>query len=103
MVLAILYDSLIEREQIELVSANGWAIKHMQNPAEAVQLAAINHTGYAIRYIRNPTQEALLLGLKSQDFIYDQPAYDRFIKLQFANNTLLMKKWLRYGQTMREV
>ncbi|MCK9369634.1 hypothetical protein M0R04_06980 [Candidatus Dojkabacteria bacterium] len=113
-----------EKEQIAMVRRNGVNIEKIDNPSEAVQLAAVIDRGYVIKYIKNPlesvqlkvvnlrvhnivciknpTQKVLLVALKNQEFIESQTIYDNFVKKQFANNTILMKKWLRYGEAMRE-
>jgi hypothetical protein len=38
------------------VQENGYAIRFIQNPSEAVQLAAVQENGYAIRFIQNPSE-----------------------------------------------
>ncbi len=91
-----------EKEALEAVKHWGPAIQFMENPSEAVKLAAVQNNSYALKFIDNPSQLILLTALKDQRFINQQFDYDRFIKKHFANNTLLMKKWLRYGQVMRE-
>ncbi len=87
--------------QMAAINQYSWAIQHIKNPPEIVQLAAININGWSVKYIDNPTKPVLLKALKSQDFIDDDKSYNDFIKKYFANNTLLMKKWLRYGEAMR--
>jgi hypothetical protein len=90
-----------EAVQLAAIDQYYWAITHIKNPSEAAQIAVINANVWAIRYIDNPTTKVLLIALKDSEFINDKEEYDNFIKWQFANNTLLMKKWLRYGETMR--
>ncbi|MCK9369656.1 hypothetical protein M0R04_07090 [Candidatus Dojkabacteria bacterium] len=112
-----------EKEQIDLVTKDGLSIRHIEHPSLAVQMAAINQYSWAIRYIKNPseaiqltavaiaawvvryidnpTTKVLLTALKDLKFIKDEEEYNGFVKKYFANNTLLMKKWLRYGEAMR--
>ena len=47
---------MTEQEQIETVSQNGYAIKYIDNPSEAVQFAAIEKNWRAIWYIENPSK-----------------------------------------------
>jgi hypothetical protein len=91
-----------EAVQLAAISQHEYAIRYIKNPSEAVQLAAISQHGYVIQYIKNPTQTVLLTVLKDLRFINKQGIYERFVKKYFANNTLLMKKWPRYGEAMRE-
>jgi hypothetical protein len=91
-----------EAVQLAAVKQRPYAIICIKNPLEAVQLAAVNNHGYVIQYIKNPTQTALLTALKDLRFINNQDHYELFVKKQFANNTILMKKWLRYGEAKRE-
>jgi hypothetical protein len=118
------WNTKTEKEQIDLVNSNGYdillihnpseavqlaavtregpAIMYIENPFESVQLAAVKQNGYTINYIKNPTQKVLLTALKNLNFIKLQKAYETFVKEYFADNTLLMKKWLRYGEAIRE-
>lgn len=88
--------------QLLAVNSSAWVIKYIEHPTEAVQNISMVKWPSGIRYIKNPTQEALLIALKSFSFINMSSLYNHFIKEYFANNTILMKKWLRYGETMRE-
>ncbi len=87
---------------VDNVSRHPWVIQSLQNPTENVQLAAVKSNPLTIEVIKNPTQKVLIVALKSQRFINEKNRYEGFIKRHFANNTLLMKKWLRYGEAMRE-
>ncbi len=90
-----------EKQKIAGVGANAYRIQHIDDPSEAVQLAAVNQAGYAIKFIVNPTQVVLLTSLKDQRFINNQCAYEKFVKEYFANNTLLLKKWIKCGEFNR--
>jgi hypothetical protein len=112
-----------EKQQITTVSGFGWAIRHIENPSESVQLAAVNQHGAsiqfienpsetvqlaavrkhwsAIRYIKNPTTLVIKTALTNPKAVGSEGDYENTIVLVFANNALLMKKWLRYGKVMR--
>ncbi len=92
-----------EAVQIAAVHGNPIVIRHLPNASEAVQLSAISgQQGWAVQFIKTPTKKVLLIALKDQKFINNEEEYEKFIKKYFANNTILIKKWLRYGQAMRE-
>ncbi|MCK9369638.1 hypothetical protein M0R04_07000 [Candidatus Dojkabacteria bacterium] len=93
----------IRKEKEALADVNKWgpAIQFIDNPSEAVKLAAVTQRGFAVVFIKNPTQLVISTALKEPVFIGMQHRYERFIKEYFADNTLLMKKWLRYGEAMR--
>ncbi|MCK9369622.1 hypothetical protein M0R04_06915 [Candidatus Dojkabacteria bacterium] len=91
-----------EDNLVAKVSRYPWKIDNMQNPTERVQLAAVLGNPLVIDVLQNPTQKALIVALKSQRFINEKDRYERLIRRHFADNTLLMKKWLRYGEAMRE-
>ncbi|MCK9369763.1 hypothetical protein M0R04_07655 [Candidatus Dojkabacteria bacterium] len=88
--------------QLIAVQNDGWIIQYIKHPTPQVQLVAVSRWPPALEYIDNPTQEALLTALKAPVFIRMTTKYERVVKKLFANNTILMKKWLRYGQAMRE-
>ncbi len=96
------WNTKYEKQQIAIVSRDGHIIDKIHNPSEAVQIAAVEAWPYGIIGIEHPTQTVLLVALKDERFIRTQLGYEDFIKTHFANNTLLMKKWLRYGEAMRE-
>jgi hypothetical protein len=112
-----------EAVQLAAVNANIFAIEFIKNPSEVVQLAAVTRYGRALRfisdqseavksaavnqdmyafvYVNNPSDEMIKLALTSRYFIDSPSLYEYITKKLFANNTILMKKWLRYGETMR--
>jgi hypothetical protein len=94
-----------EAVQLVAVSVNGFAIRFIIlrgiTPSSAVQHAAVTQTPRAIEYIDNPTPTAIKTALTSINFIYEEEAYSGEVRRLFANNAILMKKWLRYGETMR--
>lgn len=52
--------------QMAAVESNGNAIEYIKNPSEAIQLAAVSENGYAIRHIKNPS-EAIQLAAVGED------------------------------------
>jgi hypothetical protein len=121
------WNAKTEKQQIAMVRRNGWDIERIINPSEAVQLAAVNQSGHSIRFIikggiipseavqlasvnqnvwaflniNRPSPQVIKTALTNQRFIKDSNAYEQQVKKLFANNALLMNKWLRYGETMR--
>lgn len=98
-------------------------IRRINNPTEEQQLAAVSKDGSVIlRDIkvgkRNPiSSKVLAAALSEPNFINGklsyssnstsniirQKKYDDFVKKTFADNTVLMNKWLRYAQNIREM
>ncbi len=93
-----------ENVQLMAVCTNGLSIKYLyQNgiePSEVVQMAAVSRAGSAIAYIPNPSNNVLMTAFKNPSFVKSK-FYDKMVKQYFKDNTMLMKKWLRYGETMR--
>ncbi len=79
------------------------AVKYIKNPSEAVQLAVIKEYIWAFLRINNPTPLVIKTALTNPILIGDERAFKQAVTAVFSNNALLMKKWLRYGETMREV
>lgn len=96
-------------------------IHRIKNPTEAQQLAAVSRNGSLILNDikvgkRNPiSSKVLAAALSEPNFIngnsmynhtgnlHRQKQYDDFVKKTFADNTVLMNKWLRYAQNIREM
>ncbi|MCK9369659.1 hypothetical protein M0R04_07105 [Candidatus Dojkabacteria bacterium] len=95
-------DDPSELVQIESILKNISSLEYIKNPTEHVMQKAAARCGYAVLFIKNPSQKVLLIALKEPGFIGMQTRYEIFVKKYFANNTLLMKKWLRYGEAVRE-
>jgi hypothetical protein len=99
-------------------------------PSDKVQVAAVKqnsgalqilqHTGIKIsprlhfievynvpsieNYFINPTRENLNIVLTDQKFIMEwKKIYDKFVKHIFANNSVMVNKWLRYSENMRNM
>jgi hypothetical protein len=90
-----------EAVQLAAVKRNAYSIKFIENPSVEVQIAAVKQNGCAIKYIPNPVPLVVMTALKSKRLIQLKPRYESFVKETFKDNTILMKKWLRYGETMR--
>jgi hypothetical protein len=112
-----------EIDQIKYVRRNGLGIRNINNPSEVVQLAAISEESGAILFIAAPSEAAQLvavidniwvfsgilnptavvtkLALTNQDLINDELSYGIAVKQACHGNALLIKKWLRYGNTHR--
>jgi hypothetical protein len=91
-----------EKVQLLAVSLNAYTIRSIKNPSEAVQLEAIREgNGRVVQFLENPTASAIKAALTQQGLIDDSMDYTRIVKKLFANNTILMNKWLRYGEAMR--
>jgi hypothetical protein len=90
-----------ETVQLAAVAANGFAIKFIKNPCEAAQLASVSKVGSAIRYIENPSNKVILIALKQPNFIRRRDDYAMIVKDLFKDNTILINKWLRYAEMVR--
>ena len=86
--------------EVQLAAVKKWGdvIRWIENPSPEVQLAAVNQNGDAIQYIKNPPHEWITL----PSIIRNKDLYDATVKKIYPNNNLLIKKWIRYGDTMRE-
>jgi hypothetical protein len=92
-----------EAVQLASLKSYGWCnLKYIENPTEAVQLTAVSYSGYAIMYIENPPPNLIKIALTQTNLINSPPKYEEVVNKLFRNNTLLMKKWLRYGEAMRD-
>jgi hypothetical protein len=97
-----------EKDQIAMIKRLGMygpdAIRKIDNPSPTVQLFAVNKNPLAIFGITNPTPEAVNAVLPNEDFI-NCPGdfYNKFVKRHFKNNTVLMNKWLRYAENIKEL
>ena len=57
-----------EKEQLEAVKQDGYAIDYIKNPSEAVQLAAVKQNGNAIRFIKNPSEAVQMAAVKQNGY-----------------------------------
>lgn len=75
---------------------------NVQFVTDNIKLAAVKLHGANIEYITNPTTEQLTTALTEKQFVKWDFVYDKFVKIYFKDNTLLMNKWLRYAKGIRE-
>ncbi|MCK9369670.1 hypothetical protein M0R04_07160 [Candidatus Dojkabacteria bacterium] len=101
---AIDWNTKSEKQQIAmLVGGMGYKISSIKNPSEAVQLAAINLNAWNITYINRPTHTVIKLALSNLcTYSNNKDGYDMLVTKLFKDNTLLARKWIRYGNTMRK-
>ena len=57
---AIGFDYTDEKECLKNVKINGYYIRYIYHPSEAVQLIAVNDNGNLIQYIKNPTDNVIM-------------------------------------------
>jgi hypothetical protein len=57
-----------EAVQLAAVKSNGNAIEYIKNPSEAVQLAAVKSNGRAIRHVNTPSEAVQLAAVKSNGY-----------------------------------
>jgi hypothetical protein len=79
------------------------AIRKIDNPSPKVQIFVVTKNPFAILSIKNPTSEAVSSVLTNERFINSIDVYNKFVKQFFKNNTVLMNKWLRYAENIREL
>jgi hypothetical protein len=105
-------------KRVQLAAVEHWPneinelIKYNEAPIdEDVKMAAVKTYGGAIVWIPNPSNELLKVALVDPTFINLRQAtqngivspYDSFVKEHFKNNSILMNKWLRYAQNIRDL
>lgn len=54
-----------------------------------------------IRNVPHPTKEQVTTALTDSEFIQEEDLYTDFVKKHFKDNTVLLNKWVRYGENMR--
>jgi hypothetical protein len=70
-------------------------------PPESVQLIAVRKAGHLIIHIENPSPSVIRAALQEPHFVQWTDSYNRAVKNLFKDNAILMKKWIRYGENMR--
>lgn len=94
-------NEISEEDQIAAV-ANDWTrIRYIKNPTKRVQLAAVENNWNAIYDILWRSDAAVITALKNPECYNNKTAFEVLVGDQFRYNALLMKKWLRYGEAMR--
>lgn len=107
------YDAYIDRfhnmsedEMLRSVEEDPDTIMYMSNAPKHVQLAAVNKDGAAIMNFiydldLDKDKDVIYAAFTNPKFIHQKRAYEDTIKDLYADNALLMNKWLRYGQNIR--
>jgi hypothetical protein len=68
------------------------------------QLEAVTQYGGIVCMFQHPTKEAVKVALVEPKWISsDDETYEEFVEEYFKNNTILMNKWLRYAQNIRDL
>jgi hypothetical protein len=75
-------------------------VKHNMLSVDDLRIAVTNDP-YVTLHIKDPTPEQIKLVLTTYSVINNRRLYDDFIKKHLGNNALLTKKWIRYGEAMR--
>ncbi len=109
----LIKDKIIPSEfvQIASVKQNGYAIQCIMEggitPSEAVQLAAVEQCPWAIQFlIENkiiPSNAVYLSVLVNDSFIQNDVAYYNFVNEHFKDKPMLINKWLRYAENIRDM
>lgn len=104
---AVDWNTRSEKDQIAMIKRLGMygadAIRKINNPSPKVQLIAVTKNPIAILSITNPTPEAASVVLTNEDFINNSRHYEYFVRKYFKDNTVLMNKWLRYAENIKEL
>jgi hypothetical protein len=95
------FSPISEVVQLVGVAANSWNIGEIADPGEVVQMTAVKQHYMAILNIKKPLPSVIKTILTTPLVIKNEADYNKMVRHLFANNAILMKKWLRYGETMR--
>ena len=90
--------------QLAAVQQNGYAIEYIDNPSERVKLAAVTENGHAIERIDNPSKQVIFTVLTNHNFIQNNNkyhGYDSAVRKLFPNSSILVDKWIKYGNRVR--
>jgi hypothetical protein len=88
--------------QLAGVEYDAWSILQISNPPEVVQLVAAGAQPMAIQYLNNPSSAAIKIALTHPSLVNNETWYKQSVETLFKDNAILKKKWLRYGESMRE-
>jgi hypothetical protein len=94
---------MTEEEQLALVSGKNRAGSYNITRDELACLKQRLDGSWTFVDIVNPTKKVIRAALNNPLLIRDALCYEYVVKQLFANNVMLMKKWLRHGETMRMV
>ena len=100
-------NQMSEEEQRQLVSDMPAAIRKIKNPSEAVQRIACRANGSYIHEIMRkgikPSKEVITTALTNDNMLElaRTEIYDDIVKQLFPTSSLLVNKWIKYGDFMR--
>jgi hypothetical protein len=100
------FHKMTEPEMIASVKEDPDNIMHMPNATPKVMIAAVKEYGGALRNFwmdRDIPKEVINTALTEPSFVTNGRDYDSLVKDMFADNSILMNKWLRYGKNMRNM
>ena len=94
------------------VQQNGWAIQYINNPSYKLQRLAVQRHGWTIELIIDkqikPSYEIIKIVLTHPDVILgdddidsSKHSYDDLVKRLLPTSSLLVNKWIRYGDRIR--
>jgi hypothetical protein len=94
-------DTPSEEAQLAAITYNAGAFISIKNPSEAAQKLAISLNPLAIvRYIKSPSP-SVARAILTNPIIINSVDYPKLVARFFRDNNMLMNKWLRYGEAMR--
>lgn len=71
---------------------------------DAVKLAACKSEGVNIVHIDNPSPDMIKAALTEPMFVDQEPElYSQIVHKYFKGNSIMINKWLRYAQNMRDI
>jgi hypothetical protein len=99
------FRNMTEPQMIAAVKEDPDNIMHMPHATEKVQLTAVKEYGGALRnfWAERPSKAVVNAALTEPTFVHDARSYDALVKDMFADNSIMMHKWIRYGQNMRNM
>ena len=90
-----------ERVQLDAVHRSPHSIGYIKNPTEKVQIAAVTHSWRNVLRIDNPTKKVKFVVLTDIEAIM-HPKYNYVVEQLFPNSSILVDKWIKYGERVRK-
>jgi hypothetical protein len=91
-----------EEVQLAAVNQDAWSIQNIDEPTPKVQQAAVDRAGWEVlQYVRNRSPAVVKNILTHFEFISDERLFHFAVTTLLKGNDMLIKKWLRYGETVR--
>lgn len=99
------FHNMTEPQMIAAVKEDPDNIMHMSNATPKVMMAAVKTYGGTLRnfWMEKPSKEIVNAALTEPSFVSNARDYNNLVKDMFADNGILMNKWIRYGQNMRDM